>query len=73
MKSLVYSSLSHLHTCFLCKAYLPVFSRGVYGLVEQFVDCSHILLHYQITLLMFLSDQVVGLAFLLFAFSVVFW
>lgn len=57
----------------MCKPHLPVLSCGVDRIVEDLVDCSLVLLHYQIVLLMFFSYEIVGLAMLFTAFSVHFW
>lgn len=46
----------------LCLTYLPIL-----------VDNRNVLLHYQIMLLMFLSDEVPGLAVFLVAFTVDIW
>lgn len=59
---------------FLCRTYLPVFSSGVDRITEELVDHSYlVLLHYQIALLVFFSNDAVGLAMLLVALSVDFW
>lgn len=56
------------------QTYLPVFSSGFDRVTEELVDHSHlVLLHYQIAVLMFLSNEVASLAVLLVAFSVDFW
>lgn len=54
----------------MCKPHLPVLSCGVDRIAEDLVDCSLVLLHYQIVLLMFFSYEIVGLVMLLIALSV---
>lgn len=63
-----------LNHVFVCRSYLPLFSSGVDRITEELVDHSYLLiLHYQIALLVFLSNEVVGLAMLVVALSVDFW
>lgn len=57
-----------------CSPYLQVLSCVVDRVFEELVDCSHlVLLHYQVTVLMFLPDEVAGLAVLLAVFGVDVW
>lgn len=56
-----------------CQTYLPIFSCGGDWVAEELVDDILSVFHYQIVLLMFVSNEVVGLAVLLVALSVDFW
>lgn len=59
-----------LNSLFVCKPHLPVFSCGVDRIAENLVDCSLVLFHYQIVLLMFFSYEIVGLVMLLIGLSI---
>lgn len=63
-----------LNHVFVRRSYLPLLSSGVDRITEELVDHSCLLLlHYQIVLLVFLSNEVVGLAMLVVALGVDFW
>lgn len=54
----------------LCRPHLPVFRCRLDRTTDDLANGSLVPLHYQIVLLMFLSDDVVGLAMLLVALGV---
>lgn len=58
------------HRCWLCEPHLPVFSCRLGRTTEHLADGSLVSLHYQIALLVFLFNDVVGLTMLLVALGV---
>lgn len=63
-----------LNRVFVRRPYLPLLGSGVDRITEELVDHGYLLLlHHQIVLLVFLSNEVVGLAMLVVALGVDFW